>query len=196
MVWAGCFCSSSLIRAAPRLGEHRQLPWTPKGNSGVNRQTKPNADLNFTFPQLNWYSSMGRVCRSPGLPWEGDNFVGCKIKQFCHVIFFFFLWALPWVVFILPLPVKGLFNMWGCTADWASCALFYHLIAPSQVTEDSWILGMCLCLGTCFSWQSWAVALVIFLHVSPQDISSLLSKVPSKLIERLDVPRSYRNGAT
>lgn len=169
----------------------------PQRKLGSEQTDKAQCWFEFYFSPTKLVQQHGKSLQIPWTSLGRGQLSGMQDQAVLPCgFFFFFLWALPWVVFILPLPVKGLFNMWGCTADWASCALFYHLIAPSQVTEDSWILEMCLCLGTCLSWQSWAVALVIFLHVSPQDISSLLSKVPSKLIERLDVPRSYRNGAT
>lgn len=64
MVWAGCSCSSQAVWAQAAALD---LP----GNSGVKRQTKPNADLNFIFPptklvqqhekslQITW-TSLGR----------------------------------------------------------------------------------------------------------------------------------------
>lgn len=64
-------------------------PGPPKETREWTDRQSPMLIWILLFPQLNWCSSMGRVCRSPGLPWEGDNLVGCKIKQFCHVVFFF-----------------------------------------------------------------------------------------------------------
>lgn len=39
------------------------------------------------FLQLNWCSSMGRVCRSPGLPWEGKKLAGMKAQAVLPCIF-------------------------------------------------------------------------------------------------------------
>lgn len=62
IMWAAHHPSSELL---PRLSEHRQLPWTPEGNSGVNRQTKPNADLNFIFPPTKLVQQHGKSLQIP-----------------------------------------------------------------------------------------------------------------------------------
>lgn len=174
--WAGCCCWSPWAELFPGC-EHRQLPWTLPGNSGVKREIKPNADLNFIFPPTKLVQQLGKSLQ---IIWTSlgrkNNLLGCKIKQFCHAFF--------------PLS-----SSLGYVYAASACERIVHgvrllcglgFMCPfvpiySPVLGNWGLLDLVeMCLGSCLSWQTWAVGFVIYLQISWGDTTSLLSKDPSK----------------
>lgn len=138
IVWAGCSCSSQLLNphqscspGCARAGS--SCPGPSKGNSWVKGWTGLNADFNF-FHQIHWYSTMRRVWRLHKLHWEVNSLLDCKIKHFCYIFLF---WALPWVVYILPLHRKGLFNGARLNCGPGFTCLFFTDSLPNL---DNWVL--------------------------------------------------------
>ena len=86
------------------------------------------------FPQIHWYGTMRRVWRLHKLHWEGNSLLDCKIKHFCYIFLF---WALPWVVYILALHMKGLFNDVRLNCGPGFTCLFFTDSLPNL---DNWVL--------------------------------------------------------
>lgn len=141
-------------------------PWTLQGNSGVgDRQSQMLIGVLF-FLQLSWCSSMGRVCRSPGLPWEAKKltgmedeavlpcilslelFLGLCLSSACER-FFHGVGLHCGLCPFLPTYCPVLDN-WGSWSCW-KCAVFRNLLILTILSPGSCDLFAAILKGHSFS---------------------------------------------
>lgn len=183
-----------LSRAAPRLCEHRQLPWTRQGNSGVKRQPSQMLVWILFFLQLNLVQQHGKSLQ---ITWAslGREKTYWDARSSSSAMHFFLGCVYP------ASPVKGLFNGVRLHCALGFMCTFLPIYCP---VLDNWdlldLLEMRCVQAPAYPDKSELLYdlydLIWLYQISWGDTTSLLSKDPSKLIKGLDVPRSCRNGPT